>query len=286
MYEDTIDKLSEIGKAKSIAVRRNPLAFIVGSAMAGAYIGFGDIIMFTAGAHADPAWAHLVMGAVFASALTIVTFAGSELFTGTAIYMPLALLSRRTSIKDTLGVWITCWLGNLAGAIALALLFKLGGGGVLLGDGNATFIAAVAAKMNVPSGELFVRGLICNWLVCLAIWMSYRTQNDAAKAILIFWPIMIFVAAGFEHSVANMFAFALALLSDHPATITFYGAVHNLIFVTLGNLAGGGLMIALGYWVQSSGSEKNAAASPEMPHPSAVISTATTTKSRMPANGG
>jgi nitrite transporter NirC len=285
VYEETIDKLSEIGSAKSVAVRRSPLAFIVGSAMAGAYIGFGDIIMFTAGAHADPAWAHLVMGAVFASALTIVIFAGSELFTGTAIYMPLALLSRRTSITDTLAVWVVCWLGNLAGAIILALLFKLGGGGVLLGDGNATFIATVAAKMNAPSGELFARGLICNWLVCLAIWMSYRTQNDAAKAILIFWPIMIFVAAGFEHSVANMFAFALALMSDHPATITLYGAVHNLTFVTLGNLAGGGLMIALGYWVQSSASGPKEAASPERAHPSTLISS-TTTKSRLPANRG
>lgn len=146
MYEDTISKLSETGKTKSLAVKHGPLAFLTGAAMAGAYIGFGDIVMFTVGAHADPAWAHLVMGAVFASALTIVIFAGSELFTGMAMYMPLALLNRQTSIADALRVWTVCWLGNLAGALALAFIFKLGGGGVLLGDGNSTFIAAVAVK--------------------------------------------------------------------------------------------------------------------------------------------
>jgi nitrite transporter NirC len=109
MYEETINKLSESGRAKSVALKHSPLAFLVGSAMAGAYIGFGDIIMFTVGAHADPTWSHLVMGAVFASALTIV-FAGSELFTGTVMYMPLAVLSGHASVMDTIRVWVVCWL--------------------------------------------------------------------------------------------------------------------------------------------------------------------------------
>jgi nitrite transporter NirC len=262
MYEEAITKLSDSGRSKSSALAANPLSFIVGSAMAGAYIGFGDIIMFTVGAHADPAWSHLLMGAVFASALTIVIFAGSELSTGMAMYMPLALLSGKTGLIDLLRVWILCWLGNFAGAFLLAVLFKLGGGGVLLGDGSPAFLAAVAAKISAPAHELFARGIICNWLVCLAIWMSYRTENDAAKIFLIFWPIMIFVAAGFEHCVANMFAFSLALLGSHPATITVYGALHNLVFVTLGNIVGGGIMVACGYWVQYAGTARTRAALP------------------------
>ncbi len=282
MYEDTISRLAQAGHSKSVTLKYNSLAFIVGSAMAGAYIGFGDIVMFTVGAHADPAWAHLVMGVVFAAALTIVIFAGSELFTGTAMYMPLALLSRQVSSMDTLRVWAVCWLGNLLGAFMLAWLFKLGGGGVLLGDGNTAFITAVAAKMNAPASELFARGLICNWLVCLAIWMTYRTQNDAAKAILIFWPIMIFVAAGFEHCVANMFAFSLALLSTHPVNISVGGAFYNLAFVTLGNLCGGAVMIALGYWVQASASQQNAPSSDDTQHSKALLSA--TTKPNISAN--
>lgn len=258
MYRDTIAKYAEAGAHKAQMARAHLLAFLIGSALAGAYIGFGDIFMFTVGAHADPSWAHLVMGAVFASALTIVVFAGSELFTGTAMYMPFAVLRGDSSLGDMLRVWIACWVGNLAGAVVLAALLHMAGGGVLLTDGSSEFFAVVAAKMAAPGYELFARGLLCNWLVCLAIWMCGRTENDAAKIALIFWPIAIFVACGFEHSVANMFVFALALLGEHPETITLEGAVHNLAWVTLGNLVGGGLMVGLGYWVQERGADRPA----------------------------
>jgi len=206
--------------------------------------------MFTAGAHADPAWAHLVMGVVFSSALTIVVFAGSELFTGTAMYMPLAVLTGRARPSDVMLVWASAWIGNLIGAVMLAALFHMAGGGVLLGDGSQAFFSAVSAKMSAGSVELFARGILCNWLVCLAIWMAGRTDNAAAKIMLIFWPITIFVAAGYEHSVANMFTFSMALLGEHPANITLTGAIHNLVWVTLGNLIGGSVFMALGYWLQ------------------------------------
>jgi len=182
--------------------------------------------------------------------LTIVVFAGSELFTGTAMYMPLAVLTRRAGVVDMILVWVAAWVGNLIGAVVLAGLFHLAGGGVLLGDGSQEFFAVVSAKMSASSLALFARGILCNWLVCLAIWMAGRTDNAAAKIMLIFWPITIFVAAGYEHSVANMFTFSMALLGDHPANITLAGAVHNLIWVTLGNLIGGAIFMALGYWAQ------------------------------------
>lgn len=250
MYEDSITGFAESGAHKAQVVRKQLFAFLTGAAMAGAYIGFGDILMFTVSAHVDPAWSHLVMGAVFSSALTIVVFAGSELFTGTAMYMPLAFLMGRSGIADVFLVWCSAWLGNLVGAVLLAALFHMAGGGVLLGDGSAAFFAAVSAKMSAGSTELFARGILCNWLVCLAIWMAGRTENAAAKIMLIFWPITIFVAAGYEHSVANMFTFSMALLGEHPANVTISGAVHNLVWVTLGNLVGGSVFMALGYWVQ------------------------------------
>jgi len=250
MYQDSIVNFATSGEHKAHIVRTQLFDFLIGAAMAGAYIGFGDIIMFPAGAHVDPAWAHLIMGAVFSSALTIVVFAGSELFTGTAMYMPLAVLTRRAGVVDMILVWVAAWVGNLIGAVVLAGLFHLAGGGVLLGDGSQEFFAVVSAKMSASSLALFARGILCNWLVCLAIWMAGRTDNAAAKIMLIFWPITIFVAAGYEHSVANMFTFSMALLGDHPANITLAGAVHNLIWVTLGNLIGGAIFMALGYWAQ------------------------------------
>ncbi|MDS7595026.1 formate/nitrite transporter family protein [Agrobacterium tumefaciens] len=250
MYQDSITSFAESGAHKALVVRTQLFAFLTGAAMAGAYIGFGDILMFTASAHVDAAWVHLVMGVVFSSALTIIVFAGAELFTGTAMYMPLAVLTRRASIADTFLVWAAAWAGNLIGAAILAALFHIAGGGVLLGDGSAAFFSAVSAKMSAGSTELFARGILCNWLVCLAIWMAGRTENAAAKIMLIFWPITIFVAAGYEHSVANMFTFSMALMGEHPVGVTFQGAVHNLTWVTLGNLVGGAVFMALGYWVQ------------------------------------
>jgi nitrite transporter len=253
MYADSIDKFAKIGAHKASSILQTPVAFLVGAAMAGAYIGFGDILMFSVGAHVDPAYVHLIMGAVFACALTIVIFAGSELFTGTAMYMPLALLQREAGIGHVLLVWVVCWMGNLIGATVLAAVLHAAGGGVLLTDGSAVFFKAVEAKMSTPGLPLFAKGLLCNWLVCLAVWMTSRTNNDGAKLGLIFWPVFAFVASGFEHSVANMFVFALALISDHPADITLAGAIHNEIFVTLGNLAGGAIFMAMGYWLQEDG---------------------------------
>lgn len=251
MYEESVTSFAEAGAHKAEAVSSRFLAYLIGSAMAGAYIGFGDTLMFTAGAHAAPAWSHLVMGVVFSSALTMVVFAGSELFTGTAMYMPLAMLTGRATAGDTAIVWGVTWTGNLIGALVLAALIHLAGGGVMLGDGSSSFFAAVAGKMSAGGLVLLARGILCNWLVCLAIWMAGRTENAAARIMLIFWPITIFVACGFEHSVANMFTFSLALLGEHPGSVTLAGAVHNLVFVTAGNVIGGALFMALGYWAQA-----------------------------------
>jgi nitrite transporter NirC len=253
MYAESIDRFAKVGAHKAATILTSPFAFFIGAAMAGAYIGFGDILMFTVGAHVAPAYAHLIMGAVFACALTIVVFAGSELFTGTAMYMPFAVFRGEAGAGSMLLVWITSWIGNLVGATILAAILHAAGGGVLLTDGSDAFFKAVEAKMAAPALQLFAKGILCNWLVCLAIWMAARTTNDAAKLGLIFWPILAFVASGFEHSVANMFAFALALMADHPESITFGGAVHNEVFVTLGNLVGGAVFMGLGYWIQEGG---------------------------------
>ncbi|MER8376006.1 formate/nitrite transporter family protein [Mesorhizobium sp. M1409] len=254
MYDDTVISFAQAGAHKVDLVRSRLLAFLVGSMMAGVYIGFGDLLMFTAGAHVDPAWAHLVMGIVFSSGLTIVVFAGSELFTGTAMYMPLAVLTGKARISDVLLVWVASWCGNLVGAILLASLLYAAGGGVILGDGRSLFFSVVEGKLSAGSAELVAKGVLCNWLVCLAIWMAGRTENAAAKIMLIFWPITIFVAAGFEHSVANMFAFSMALLGPRPDSLSLMAAAHNLLCVTVGNLLGGSIFMAFGYWIQFNGS--------------------------------
>jgi nitrite transporter NirC len=165
--------------------------------------------------------------------------------------MALAWLRRKASVREVLWVLAMCWLGNLAGSVLLAAILKLAGGGVLLTDGAELFFKTAANKASAPGVALLFRGILCNWLVCLTVWMCARTKSDTAKLGLIFWPVMMFAACGFEHSVANMFTFSLALFTEHPDNVTLGGVLANLAWVTLGNAIGGMLMVGVGYWLQS-----------------------------------
>ncbi len=251
MYTDTIDHFANIATNKVEALKQNPLGFFIGSMMAGAYVGFGIILIFVLGTAADPAYQKLVMGTTFGIALTLVVFAGSELFTGHTMYMPIGWLQRKTNGMNLAAVWLFVWIGNLVGSAGLAALFVLGGAAGMISDSSSFLNQVTSAKMNAPAIELVARAILCNWLVCLALWMSGRTQSDAAKAIVIFWALFAFIASGFEHSVANMTLFSISLLGEHPETVSLYGMTYNLFWVTLGNLLSGSLFMAFGYWLYS-----------------------------------
>ncbi len=191
------------------------------------------------------------MGTAFGIALTLVVFAGSELFTGHTMYMTLGWLEKTTSFLDLSKVWLVVWIGNFAGAALLAIIFVLGGAGGMVSDSSSFLNQVASAKMNASAIELFARGILCNWLVCLALWMSGRTENDAAKCILIFWCLFAFIASGFEHSVANMTLFSIALLGEHTKAVSLSGMVYNLFWVTLGNMLAGSIFVAFGHWLYS-----------------------------------
>ena len=246
----TIHELAALAREKTLFLGDNPAGFWVASMMAGAYVGMGILLIFSVGQTADPSWRGLVMGASFGIALTLVIFAGSELFTGHAMHMTIGRLTGTIRTLDLLRSWGTTWAGNLLGSGLLGALFVAGGGGAVLQEGGQDLIHAVAEKkMTAPAWELFVRAILCNWLVCLAIWGAARTDNDAAKCIIIFWCLFAFIAAGFEHSVANMTVFSVALFSEHPEGVSFVGAAHNLVWVTLGNAVAGAVLMGLGYWL-------------------------------------
>lgn len=260
MYLDTIQKFSVTAEQKAAAVRASVPSFFVAAMMAGAYVGLAIILIFSVGAKVDPAYQRLIMGASFGVALTLVVFAGSELYTGHTMIMPIGWLCRKVGIRDVGKVMAIGWIGNLAGALLLALIFVAGGGGALLSDGAPLLFKVASAKMNTPAFELVMRGILCNWLVCLALWMANRTSSDSAKLIVIFWCLFAFIASGYEHSVANMTLFCIALLGTHPDTVSLAGMAHNLIWVTLGNTISGGLFMATAYWF-TSGSHTAAKAS-------------------------
>jgi nitrite transporter len=112
-------------------------------------------------------------------------------------------------------------------------------------------MTVATAKMTAPALSLFARAVLCNWLVCLAIWMAGRMQGDAAKCIAIFWCLFGFIGSGYEHSIANMTLLLVALLAPHPDTVTWGGFVYNMVWVTLGNAVAGALFMAGAYWVAS-----------------------------------
>jgi nitrite transporter len=247
VYLETVDHFAHYATARRDAVATAPVRFFVASMMAGAYVGLAIILIYSLGTDLPPAFRHLAMGASFGVGLTIVVFAGGELFTGQTMYMTHGLLQGLTGVADLVRVWALCWVGNLAGSVLVALLFAAGGGELLFGHETFLFDVA-AAKMNSTAGALVARGILCNWLVCLALWMAARTTSDAAKCIVIFWCLFVFIGSGYEHSVANMTLFTLALLGDHPETVTLAGFVHNMVWVTFGNAISGVLFMGFGYW--------------------------------------
>lgn len=260
MFLDTVDQFAGVAGDKAAFLRRSPLGFWISSMMAGAYVGLGIILIFSVGANIEPAIRPAVMGASFGIALTLVIFAGSDLFTGHTMFMSLGWLRGRTNLSDLIGCWAASWAGNLVGSALLAALFVAGGGGVALLGKSPLIIAAAAAKMNAPADELVARAMLCNWLVCLAIWTSARMKSDTAKCIAIFWCLYAFIASGYEHSVANMTLLAIALLAPHPATVTFAGLGWNLLWVSLGNILSGAGIMGLGYWAASRRSQPAPAA--------------------------
>jgi formate transporter len=188
-----------------------------------------------------------VGGLAFSLGLILVIVGGAELFTGNSLIV-MAWAEQRVTMGQLLRNWAIVYVANLAGALGTALLVHAAG--VLdLGDGatGETAAAIARAKVALDPATAFFRGVLCNVLVCLAIWLSFAAGSAAGKILAIIFPITAFVALGFEHSVANMYLIPLAMLAGAEG-VTLGGFVVNLIPVTLGNIVGGGLLVGLVYW--------------------------------------
>ncbi|MGA5324108.1 formate/nitrite transporter family protein [Streptomyces seoulensis] len=254
--EDALD--AQVATARSKAkLLRSPGRYLVLSALAGAFIGMGVVLMVSVSGPLSAAhspWVKLVQGLVFGVALTLVIFAGGELATSNMMTMVQGAVRRALTPLTALAVIVGSLVGNLIGSVALAGLVHASG---VLGvaptpgapaPGLAALTGMLTAKMAESGEAMFFRGVLCNFLVCLTVWMGMRTRSDAAKILLIFAGILAFVASGFEHVVANMTTFSLGLFENVPG-VTVGAFAHNLLFVGLGNLVGGGLLVGLAYAV-------------------------------------
>jgi len=249
LHTDTTQEFAAIAVEKIAYLKRNPLGFFISTMMAGAYVGVAITLILTLGNEAEPASRNLIMGCFFGIALSLIIFAGADLFSGHVMYMTFGFLYRKLSGITVLKDWIISWYGNLFGAAMLSLLFVLGGGGGWLDDQSSLVHQLASYKMNSGIVELLARAAICNWLLCLAIWMTSKTESDTAKCILIFWCLFAFVSAGFEHGIANMAIFTLSLAGDHPNSVSIYGLLYNLLWVSIGNVIGGAGFIGVAYYL-------------------------------------
>ncbi len=186
---------------------------------------------------------------VFPAGLAMVVIAGSELFTGNSL-MITGLLSRKFGFSKLLKNWLFVFIGNLIGAVIVAGLVTVSGVFDLISE---TVIATANAKVNLGFGEAMIRGVLCNFLVCIAVWMAFAADSVGGKIAAVFLPIMLFVLCGFEHSVANMFYVPAGMFMSAlggvvgPSVAGFL--VGNLIPVTLGNIIGGAIFVGGGYYL-------------------------------------
>jgi nitrite transporter len=249
------EAITDAGNAAALKARqsRSIGRYMVSSIFAGAFVGVAVVLLVSVTpplAAAGSPFGKLVGAAVFGVALTLVVFAGAELFTGNNMFMLQGLYTRAVKVREVAGVWFASLVGNLAGSIAFAALV-FGAGTLAVGAANgkpapglALLQTLIKGKNAATGGQLFWRAVLCNMLVCLGLWMAARTKSDGAKLAVLWWALLAFIASGFEHSVANMTLFSLGIFQG-SATVADLG--RNLMWTIPGNIVGGGLLIGLAY---------------------------------------
>lgn len=244
-------EIARLVTAAGVAKAAQPLLpLVVLGLLAGAFIAFGAMFYTVAVTDSGMGWGptRVLGGAAFSLGLILVVVGGAELFTGNNL-LAMAWASRQVGAASLLRNWGVVYLANFAGAAATAVLVAWSGT-LELDEGAVARTAAgiASAKVALDWGEAFVRGILCNTLVCLAVWLAMGARSAGGKILAILFPITAFVALGFEHSVANMYFLPLGWLLEAEGVTPVTIAV-NLLPVTAGNVVGGGILVALVYWL-------------------------------------
>jgi formate/nitrite transporter len=241
-------KVESLGVAKA---RTNTLTLLVLAVLAGAFIALGALLFLVVST--DPRLgfgvSRLVGGLSFSLGLILVVIAGAELFTGNNL-LAMAWASRLIGTRALARNWLLAYVGNVVGSLGTALLAFWAGVAAL--DGGAvgeTAIRVAAAKAALPLGVAFTRGVLCNALVCLAVWLAMGGRTVTDKILAIVFPITAFVALGLDHSIANWFFLPFGWGLAPAGALPIAGALRNLLAVTAGNIVGGTLLVAAVYWL-------------------------------------
>lgn len=223
------DKLATLGVLAGVFISLGAALYTL--VMTGTDLGFGP--------------SRLLGGVAFSLGLVLVVVSGAELFTGNNLIV-MAWADGQVTLAALMRNWLVSFVSNGVGAIGLAVLISASGI-LALGDQGQTAANIAIAKLALPASEAFVRGILCNMLVCLAVWQSFAARSVVGKVVAVVFPVAAFVALGFEHSIANLYLIPLGMMSGAEGTVL--EVARNLVSVTLGNIIGGAGGVALVYWI-------------------------------------
>ena len=241
-------KVERLGVAKAHA---DTLTLLVLAVLAGAFISLGALLftVVVTGSSLGFGPTRLLGGVSFSLGLILVVVAGAELFTGNNL-IAMAWASRLIGTREVMRNWLLVYVGNVIGCLGTVLLVVWAGvAGLADGAVGETAVRIARSKVAIPLVDAFMRGILCNALVCLAVWLAIGARSVTDKILAIIFPITAFVAIGFEHSIANWFFLPFGMAVDAQGTISIVAAARNIAVVTAGNVGGGTLLVAGVYWI-------------------------------------
>ncbi len=238
-----VEKAADSGLNKLRLLQNDPRRYALRSILAGMYL---TITLFAywlmvQNLH-DLPLGKVITSLFFGVGLIIIVFTNAELFTSNTMYLTVSSAEGKTNWKETLFLWTVCFAGNFLGALIVAGLLYGAGMIQALPIDHALYTGA-AHKVHQTGSEIFFKGILANWVVCLAVRLALRCKEDVAKIMVMMLVISIFVYSGYEHSIANLGTFSISLLGN--GSITYSEALHNLLFSTLGNIVGGVVFLGL-----------------------------------------
>lgn len=250
---EVIEAASNAGASKAALSDKGGGRFWLLAVLAGIYIAMGGTLSVILGygfpeiTASNPSLQRLLSGAAFPLGLILVVILGAELFTGNnAVLMP-SVLSGRISAFSVLKNWVLVYFGNFLGALFFTTVFVYFSGLTSSEPYHGAVQRIAEAKVSMPWGVVFIKGIAANWFVCLAVWLATTATTMPGKMIGCWFPVMTFVALGYEHSIANMFFIPIGIMEGASVTIHQF-LIDNLVPATIGNIVGGALFVGTVYW--------------------------------------
>jgi nitrite transporter len=250
METKLLQEVENLALKKLKIYKQSRARYVSRSMLASMFIGFGVIVAFKTGnffylEHSP--FAYPMAALTFGAAIILIAFGGGDLFTGNTFYYTYAALRKKMIWSQVAKLLVFSYIGNIIGALAFAILIF--STGLFEAPESSTFLMSVVEKkLHAPVWQLFFRGILCNWLVCLAFFIPMAFKESGAKMFSMVLFVFCFFISGYEHSIANMATFSIALVLDHPDTINIAAVFRNLIPVTIGNLIGGEFMMGIMYY--------------------------------------